>query len=388
MAHKTRMDFAPELLKNTQELATQVANRAKAMQKKSLGQDPIDVPEIPARSNDTPKAPEIPPKRMSFKKPDPELYERNDMIPLPQRNQNSQKAPPVPQKPASLQNSPIMNLKLKDKQNNSGLVVKPEPKAQVSLQQAPTAEVKMNNKKSFNPGDEKHFSKAEQSNTAKPDPTEEYGSEDALRGIESGLRNMERAMQEQMNLRSYEAAAAAVRQDHQRQQFNIMELKSNMRLMGSVTSLDGSQSMHGMENMRLNLDQQYNHVRGNGMERGISMDHMRLDNSMESNSNIRMMLNNSSKSNMADGAGQQHHFRSLDRHLPLEVQYGRQRSQEMEYIRQQLMPVIARNNEHAALNRQSGLSREDVRLRRRSSHDETQYSQQNNQGLWNKPSEF
>uniref|UniRef100_A0A8D8KT95 Protein detached n=2 Tax=Culex pipiens TaxID=7175 RepID=A0A8D8KT95_CULPI len=379
MAHKTRMDFAPELLKNTQELATQVANRAKAMQKKSLGQEPIDVPEIPARSNDTPKAPEIPPKRMSFKKPDPELYERNDMIPLPQRNQNSQKAPPVPQKPASLQNSPIMNLKSKDKQNNSGLVMKPEPKAQVSLQQAPTAEVKMNNKKSFNSGDEKHFSKAEQSNTVKPDPTEEYGSEDALRGIESGLRNMERAMQEQMNLRSYEAAAAAVRQDHQRQQFNIMELKSNMRLMGSVTSLDGSQSMHGMENMRLNLDQQYNHVRGNGMERGISMDHMRLDNSMESNSNIRMMLNNSSKSNMADGAGQQHHFRSLDRHLPLEVQYGRQRSQEMEYIRQQLMPVIARNNEHAALNRQSGLSREDVRLRRRSSHDETQYSQQNNQ---------
>lgn len=397
MSQKSGTHLGSDFLKNSQELATQAALRAKEMQNKSSAQsssDQIRVPEVPARSHDVPKAPEIPPKRSSFKKIDPDIGSNDDSIPLPQRCHGPQKAPPVPQKPSSLQNSPLMAPKFKEKISNSPLLSRSQLKGN-NLSTNQSEKPTINASKKFCVMDDKHknTSKAGQSKPIKPpSPMEEYGSEDALRGIESGLRNMERAMQEQMNLRSFEAAAAAAAQNHQRQ-FNIIDLKQNIRGMGSVTSLDGSQNLRGLENIRLNIDQKYNqNTRGNGMERVISMDQMRLDNfsdnmrSLESNPNIRSILDNPIKPNVLENLNQrsaEHHFRSLDRHLPLEVQYSRQRSQEMEYIRQQLLPVIARNNENA-LNRQGGLSREDLRLRRRSSHDETQYSQQNNQGVWNK----
>lgn len=391
MSQKSGTELPFEFMKNTQELATQAALRAKEMHKKSTVQSSTDkkvVPEIPARSHEVPKAPEIPPKRSSFKKSDG-TKSNEDAIPLPQRYQGPQKAPPVPQKPTKLQNSPLMVPKFKEKQPNSPLLMRSHPQeVNSSTNQSIQLTEKSGNKSAFI-GNDKQTVKPGQSKPSKPlSPMEEYGSEDALRGIESGLRNMERAMQEQMNLRSFEAAAAAAAQNQQRH-FNIPDLKSNIRGMGSVTSLDETQNMRRSENLRLNIDQKYNqNTRNNGMERVISMDQMRMDNfadnlrSMESNPNLRSTVESSIKSNLMDNQRPiDHHFRSLDRHLPLEVQYSRQRSQEMEYIRQQLLPVIARNNENS-LNRQGGLSREDLRLRRRSSHDETQYSQQNNQGLY------
>ncbi|XP_065094733.1 dystrophin-like isoform X2 [Ochlerotatus camptorhynchus] len=388
MSQKSGAHLGPDFLKNTQELATQAALRAKEMQHKSSAQsssDQMRVPEIPARSHDVPKAPEIPPKRSNYKKIDGEIVSNDDLISLPQRCQGPQKAPPVPQKPSSLQNSPLMAPKFKEKISNSPLLSRSQLIKGNNLSTNQTEKPTINASKKFSVVDDKlkNASKAGQSKPIKPPSLmEEYGSEDALRGIESGLRNMERAMQEQMNLRSFEAAAAAAAENHQRQ-FNIIDLKQNIRGMGSVTSLDGSQNLRGLENIRLNIDQKYiQNTRGNGMERVISMDQMRLDNfsdnmrSLESNPNIRSILDNPIEN--LNQRSVEHHFRSLDRYLPLEVQYSRQRSQEMEYIRQQLLPVIARNNENA-LNRQGGLSKEDLRLRRRSSHDETQYSQQNNQ---------
>lgn len=394
MSQKSGSELPFEFLRSTQELAAQAALRAKEMQKKSIqtSSDQKRVPEIPARSHEVPKAPEIPPKRCSFKKSDGEMKSSDDPIPLPLRYQGPQKAPPVPQKPTNLQNSPSMIPKFKENKSNSPLLTRSQPQETIStVNQSKIMTEKIGSKSTFVGDDkQKQTAKTAQSKSTKPlSPMEEYGSEDALRGIESGLRNMERAMQEQMNLRSFEAAAAAAAQSQQRQ-FNISDMKSNIRGMGSVTSLDGSQNMRRSENLRLNIDQKYNqNIRNNGMERVISMDQMRMDNfaenmrSMESNPNLRSTVESSMNSNMMDNVNQrpvEHHFRSLDRHLPLEVQYSRQRSQEMEYIRQQLLPVIARNNENS-LNRQGGLSREDLRLRRRSSHDETQYSQQNNQGL-------
>ncbi|XP_055384442.1 dystrophin-like isoform X2 [Condylostylus longicornis] len=323
-------------------------------------------------------------------------------------------------------------------------------------------------------------------------PTEDFGSEDALRGIESGLRNMERAMQEQMNLRSMEAAAAAAANQKLLQdniKFSIGRQLENqnpaMRL--NNPNQTGKSNLNDINNQNTEQQNQFNPTRG--LERNLSMDQMRLDNiamlnatnalnapvsnirSMESNPNIRSAFEEikfrhqkqqqqqqqSDHSGISTGSGSssgsnisgnaltnnnsgiinkrgpvEHHMRSLDRNLPLELQYSRHRSIQMqqdfsisgpaptniaelrEHIRQQLIggssatgflptsPAAAALIQHqqqqqqqhqqqqqqqqqqnlsGIIGRQSagiggGISREDLRMRRRSSHDETQLSQQ------------
>jgi hypothetical protein len=64
-------------------------------------------------------------------------------------------------------------------------------------------------------------------------------------------------------------------------------------------------------------------------------------------------------------------YRSLDRNLPLELQYSRHRVQDADFIRQYNQNAMMARQQPAAV-----LSRDDIRIRRRSSHDETQYVQQ------------
>uniref|UniRef100_A0A182U5D4 Uncharacterized protein n=1 Tax=Anopheles melas TaxID=34690 RepID=A0A182U5D4_9DIPT len=116
-----------------------------------------------------------------------------------------------------------------------------------------------------------------------------------------------------------------------------------------------------------------------GLERGVSMEKLRYD--AGGSGSFHDHSSNGTEHVMPQRP-MDHQFRSLDRHLPLELQYGnsqqqRQRSQEMEFIKQQLLPVIARNKETNSLNRQMGLSKDDLRTRRRSSHDESLFSMNN-----------
>uniref|UniRef100_T1E925 Putative dystrophin n=1 Tax=Anopheles aquasalis TaxID=42839 RepID=T1E925_ANOAQ len=113
------------------------------------------------------------------------------------------------------------------------------------------------------------------------------------------------------------------------------------------------------------------------LERGASMEKLRYD-----TSGSGILNSENGMGGLERGAQQrpiEHHFRSLDRHLPVELQYTsaqRQRSQEMEFIKQQLLPVITRNQDSNSLNR-VGSSKEDLRSRRRSSHDESLYTSSN-----------
>lgn len=390
-------EMTPEMMRNTQELAAAAAVRAKEMLQHRLSSIDAGVPQIPARIGDFQKAPEIPPKRLSLKGRDRNDNDKSQSqqqhpVPIPQRNQVPIKAPPIPMKPSSVQNSPLMQPKFKDKLPNSPLM-KPSPPLAANQ---------------FIPKMTPNFSTSSQMNTKSDvsnlknsplrtkissnktiSPTEELGSEDALRGIESGLRNMERAMQEQMNLRSLDSSKNQQHQQQQQQQHQQQQQQSNRSynpngknirsIGGSITCLDAAQNMRGLENMRLKFDQQYNSQTMRGMERGISMDQMRLENfhgtlrSMESNPNIRtseLQMKGIGVENTTVRP-MEHNFRSLDRNIPLEMQYSRQRSQDIEFMRE-----LGRNA-GAILSRQSGLSKEDVRMRRRSSHDETQFSQGN-----------
>lgn len=206
---------------------------------------------------------------------------------------------------------------------------------------------------------------------------EDFGSEDALRGIESGLRNMERAMQEQMNIRSLEAAQVKTDQRN----FNPIDFKRNIG--GSATSLDGSgntvttgptQNMSVIESMRLALSKNMR-----SMERGSSMDQMKLDHMHLTNSMRAFEANSGNNVNTAQRP-LENHMKSLDRNLPLELQYSRHhhRSQSQQEAVEQL-----RQNLSNPITATTGLSREDLRLRRRSSHDENQISQTQNNNAGN-----
>ena len=359
-------ELSPEVLRATQDLAAQAALRAKEMLKKpSRSFDQTKVPEIPARHTDLQKAPEIPPKRMNVKKRD---SDDNVPVPIPMRNQAPLKGPPVPQKPSSIQNSPLMAPKFKENTPSS-------PNINNRNLANEKSNVKNNNESQPQP----RPSKPSKNNNRSISPSEDFGSEDALRGIESGLRNVERAMQQQMNLRTFEMAT-------QGQGFSTLEMKSNIRALGgSISSLDNTQNLRQIENLRLNFEQQFKPKIG-GIDRGMSLDQMRehLQNNFRANHDNQMKHGQMDNQPQQQQQQQQppmqrpieNHYRSLDRHLPLEVQYSRQRSQEFEYIRQQLLPALQRNNENNANRQQAtGLSREDLRLRRRSSHDETQYTQ-------------
>lgn len=370
-------DMTPEMLRNTHDLAAQAAHRAQQMLRRTSVEHKVP-PDVPARGGSEIKAPEIPPKRQNLKK----LPPSDDPPPKPPLQKPP---PPLPQKPMSAQNSPIVMPKF----NSPPLNMRPAPltpqlqpkfekfiptgspqvalKFSEKLSQSPQFALKSqtqspqmakrSNQPSLNNSPQLNIKPIHKAPIKPPSPIEDFSSEDALRGIESGLRNMERAMQEQMNMRSMEAAAAVNQHKLDSMNFNPMEFKNNLRSMGgSIPSLDGSsQNMKAIENIRMGMNQQ--NIRS--MERGFSMDHMRLENlhhsgigqnvrAIDSNPNLRSAIEEMKMKGIVEqqqqhgGGGKQqrgpveNHMRSLDRNLPLELQYSRHRSQEVVDFRDQL----------------------------------------------------
>jgi len=381
-----------ELLKNTQQIAEQAAIKAKEIAMRSSS----NVPEIPLRGGiEQQKAPEIPPKRLSLKKladEQPNVLNGNDTkpIPVPQRNQMHKIPPPIPQKPSSAQNSP----RLKDKMSHSAAVTSsvvmpssstgimssggvnlPQQMFHERVSQSPQLTAKNQNivnilnsplfqqrANQYKIQQQQHQMQQQQQQQQSQmirqqqiKADEDFGSEDALRGIERGLKNMERAMKEQMTMRNLDFTDGK----NTEMQFNPMEFKRS--LGGSFNSLDNqAQNIRmGMGNMRLNFDGQAWGQRA--IERNFSMDQMRLE-----------ALQGGPMKNIPIDFSQQppakHNiYRSLDRTLPLELQFSRhrQQQQEFEHLRQ--------NNQNLNQRQAGTMSREDLNLRRRSSHDETQY---------------
>lgn len=370
-------------------------------------------PAVPARGDSvlTKKPPEIPPKRHSLKKP----IDGIEGSPIKQ-------PPPLPQKPGSAKNSPLVAAKFPDKPPTMARPIPPTPQM-LNKFERPLANVatppivstnpfdimndsvnsnQLSNQNSLNGSPQfpnnsllrgimsTASSSSTSSKNATPTPIkkirqlstdiEEFGSEDALRGIESGLRNMERAMQEQMNIRSLEAAVQA---KNDKRNFNTIDFKRNIG--GSVSSLDGSgnavaggptQNMSVIESMRMALGKNMR-----SMERGLSMDQMRLD-QMHLTNNMRALEANTGNMNNVQKP-LENHMKSLDRNLPLELQYSRHhhRTQSQQEAADQLRQNITNPATIAttATTATTALSREDVRMRRRSSHDENQMAQiQNN----------
>lgn len=402
--------MTPEMIKNNHELAAQAALRAQQMLfRKSLGASDGSSgsaspspskkpppPQVPARGDSqlSKQPPEIPPKRHSLKKA-PGIDEINAIA--------SRTPPPLPQKPSSAQNSPIPAPKVKDKTRNMNIppgtpqmqnkfdrtaVPKPQntdapqradvPISAISqnpfiLRNSPQLNQRSNQSSASN---SPHLPNSQRTAIAavplpkativtpakKPiSPIEDSSSEDALRGIESGIRNMERAMQEQIN------RAAAAQQAKQEQKINL----NPAEFKRSAASLDGSsQNLNVIEAMRLTLSKTQS-IRS--MERGYSMDQMRID-SMNL-SNMRSTLEE--MKNSATNRPVENHMKSLDRNLPLELQYSRhhhnrsQSQQEMvDQMRQNLIEPNLGNRPNTG-----SLSRDDIRMRRRSSHDENQMAQ-------------
>lgn len=356
-------------------------------------------PQVPARLDSvlTKKPPEVPPKRSSLKKP----------LDGPE-DPTSKQPPPLPQKPGSAQNSPLLAPKVKDKPIGMR-PIPPTPPTKIdrppaslppatvastnpfaNLRNSPQLNQRSNQPSATNSpqlSNTPHTvnasttsSSSASSKNATPTPAkkpispiEDFSSEDALRGIESGLRNMERAMQEQMNMRSIEAAAQA----NDKRIFNPMEFKRNIG--GSANSLDtsgnnvvvntSSANMSVIESMRLALNKNMR-----TMERGFSMEQMRMD---------QMHLNNSMRNfeaNGSNGNGVQkpfeNHMKSLDRNLPLELQYSRHNRS---HSQQEIVDQLRQNIVNPPTSGSGGLSRDDIRLRRRSSHDENQLAQAQSQ---------
>lgn len=385
-----------ELFKNTQQIAEQAAIRAKEIAMRSS-----KVPDIPTRGGvEQQKAPEIPPKRLSLKKTVvddnfPNGTPPTEPIPIPQRNQERKPPPPVPQKPSSAQNSP----RLKDKLTHPASAVSTmmntittttassslpqqqmfherviqQPQQQnspqlstknqniVNILNSPLFQQRANQYKLQQQQQQQtHMMMTRQMKASNDD----FGSEDALRGIEMGLKNMERAMKEQMTMRNMDMPDGKGGEI----QFNPMEFKRS--LGGSFNSLEnGPQTintmrMMGSGNMRLNFDGQAWGQRA--IERNFSMDQMSI-----------ALQNAGMKGVPIDpfsSTQQPKHniYRSLDRTLPLELQFSRHRQQqEFEFMRQNNQILNLRQQQQQQ--QQQGLSREDLNLRRRSSHDETQY---------------
>lgn len=405
----------PEMLRNTHDLAAQAALRAQQMMRKSAEQKSTVIPpDVPARGEGT-KAPEIPPKRQSLKKTavteNAQKPLQKPPPPLPQKPMSAQNSPqPIPKFPPNeiLRHSPQLNMRpqgapqMQQKiQSGSPQVVpkfidKIPNSPQLGFRNSPQLNQRPTIPSASTGSSPQLGTKVNSKVAAKVmSPSEDFSSVDALRGIESGLRNMERAMQEQMNMRSMEAAN---QQNLENMCFNPIEFKGNIRTIGSLSSLDGnSPNMRAIENARLSMNM--NNMRS--IERGFSMDQMRLENlhhggsggggggsgvgvvgvpgirSMESNPNIRSAIEEMKMKGMVDHNVRQpveHHMRSLDRNLPLELQYSRHRQHEAVDFRDQLRQLA---NSGGMMQRQSagGLSREDLRMRRRSSHDENQISQ-------------
>lgn len=387
-----------ELLKNTQQIAEQAAIRAKEIAMRSK------VPDIPTRGGgEHQKAPEIPLKRLSLKKTVlddnfPNGTPPAEPIPIPQRNQERKPPPPVPQKPSSAQNSP----RLKDKLTHPASVVPPpmmnmntvtttassslpqqqmfheriiqQPQQQnspqlsaknqniVNILNSPLFQQRANQYKLQQQQQQAHMMMNRQMKAS----DEDFGSEDALRGIERGLMNMERAMKEQMTMRNMDVPDGKGGE----MKFNPMEFKRS--LGGSFNSLEsGPQTintmrMMGSGNMRLNFDGQAWGQRA--IERNFSMDQMSI-----ALQNAGMKGIPIDPFSSAQQQPKHNIYRSLDRTLPLELQFSRHRQQqELEFMRQNNQILNLRQQQQQQ-QQQQGLSREDLNLRRRSSHDETQY---------------
>lgn len=413
-----------EMMKKTTSIAEQAALRAQQMKFKQklcavqlsdnyssavAALKKPQPPQVPARGDSvlTKKPPEIPPKRTGLKKLDGSV----DCVDSPNKT-----PPPLPQKPSSAQNSPLLGgtkrpvpptPQMPSKFDRPPANLPPTTIASTNPFCSPMNSPQLNQRFNQNNGNYNNGTQvtsiAQQRNSVpvstassssassknctptpakKPiSPIDDFSSEDALRGIESGLRNMERAMQEQMNMRSLEvaaAAAAAVAQaaKNDERNFNPIDFKRNIG--GSATSLDGSandgasaQNLSVIESMRMALGKNLR-----SMERGFSMDQMRLD-QMHLTNSMRALEIKSGNGNTGQRPNMtENHMKSLDRSLPLELQYSRhtrsQSQQEsVEQLRQNLPNQITGSNA-------TGVSREDMRLRRRSSHDENQISQAQN----------
>uniref|UniRef100_A0A182N8V0 Protein detached n=1 Tax=Anopheles dirus TaxID=7168 RepID=A0A182N8V0_9DIPT len=339
-------------------------------------------PEIPVRVGaGSVKAPEIPPKNLT-KRPTTIGASNNDEISnagmLLSQRVAPVRAPPVPQKSASVvQGIPSGTMPQPVPQSvKSGAPIAPPVVASATAVPLSTNTAMPTRTNDTLSKDRPSTAKP----AVKPTKLEDYGSEDALRGIESGLRNVERAIKEQMSLRSSVEAEEQQNIAHP-VKFGRLELMGkHSNSMGSATSLDkpfdGPGTVSGMV-QAFKFDRFDQAQKPMGMERGVSMEKLRYDPGGAG------PFHDHATNGMEHGIPQrpmEHQFRSLDRHLPLELQYGssqRQRSQEMEFIKQQLLPVIARSKETNSLNRQMGLSKDDLRTRRRSSHDESLFSLNN-----------
>ncbi|XP_052894793.1 dystrophin [Anopheles moucheti] len=343
-------------------------------------------PEIPVRVGaGSVKAPEIPPKNLTKRPTTIGASNKDENIPsasmLLSQRVAPNRAPPLPQKSSSIaqgsSNSTILPPAPHPIAPGVGIAASPATVTTAAASSSSSASVSGAVANRTNDALGKERSSATKT-TTKPTKLEDYGSEDALRGIESGLRNVERAIKEQMSLRSSVEAEEQQSIAHP-VKFGRLELMGkHSNSMGSATSLDNPFDGPGTTSGMLQgfkFDRFDQNPKQMGLERGVSMEKLRFDAGGSGS------FHDHTTNGMEHGIPQrpmEHQFRSLDRHLPLELQYGssqqRQRSQEMEFIKQQLLPVIARSKETNSLNRQMGLSKDDLRTRRRSSHDESLFS--------------
>lgn len=427
------------------DIANQVALRAQQMLfRKSIGSSQSDPatprrmpPEVPARGDSISKIPpEIPPKRSSLRKnsddnkamppplPQKPASAQSSPMPVPKFAKDAAKAFPPPPQPIAMRPSPLATPQMPAKFEKLNPIRPPQATVLHPINSSPPPNAAANN------GLKQPFMLRGAVNSPQlgrkpgpPPPTrttpvktaivpaaasasnaldDDFSSEDALRGIESGLRNMERAMQEQMNLRSLEAA----QQKLEGLNFNApLDFKQAMRAGGSQTSLDGSNHSNQslIDNMRMTLGKNMR-----SMERGMSMEQMRMENmttgggsglrSMDTNSNMRAAIEELKSKAFAEMGNQrpiENHMKSLDRNLPLELQYSRHHRTQSHEIAEQLRQTFANNAANimgggavgvggVGSNSVSGirqpqtgsLSRDDVRMRRRSSHDENQMRQE------------
>lgn len=397
-----------DIFKATQDIAAQAALRAQERLQKVREPPPLpaqgsssDVPLIPARSSGiSQKAPDIPPKRFAAN-----------------NNNNNNVPPPLPQKPQARS------------ETNNGLYAQTSAAAaprvdflpQVPSRNPPPAPQRNGNLNGQLDG------RAPNQPSGIMSPVEDTSSEDALRGIESGLRNMERAMQEQMNLRSLETSGGEANK------FNIPEFRAGLRNIGSMSSFEGLTPPQYMMPPNVNgggvvVPQGMSRTASGGLERGLSMDHMSQLRGLEQNAklasrNIAEELKMKATPPVDAGANKprpiEQHMRSLDRSLPLELQYSRnhrqqQLQQQQLLLQQQLVSKVMNApdpNRHMDMLNQfinqrtnvmppnnmvvgggaggvpggvvgpqvvNPAAREDLKMRRRSSHDENQILHQTN----------
>lgn len=394
-------ELCSDIFKATQDIAAQAALRAQERLQKVREPPTSDVPEIPARNSGIfQKAPDIPPKKF---------------------NATNNVPPPLPQKPQARNDNPSNNGLYAQTQAPAPFVEMPKQRLDY-LPQVPSRnpvvdksagmQLPVKNGNSNGQLEMKLQNKPMANKLHQLSPTEDTSSEDALRGIESGLRNMERAMQEQLVMRSMEVADGT--------KFNVSEFRAGLRNIGSLSSFEGLTPPQYMINNNNTSSSSSNNATGRpvGLERGMSMDQMRMDSqlrSMESNPNIRAAAEEM-KMKPADvnGGGKarpvEQHMRSLDRSLPLELQYSRNHHRQQQLQQQQLLlqqqlvskvmnapdpnrhmdmlnQFIHRPNAIGPINPASAAAaaaagqvpnmmvRDDIKLRRRSSHDENQILQ-------------